>query len=76
VTAQVLAETPLFFSAFLVVFGARDNIGAGKPAVQVDVAAAPGAERADRFLRRLAADRAGPRLPRAGTTFTLRRPRR
>ena len=43
------------------VFGAGNQVGAGKPAIEIDVAASFGAERAGRGVSGLAADRAGPR---------------
>ena len=46
--------------AFILALGARNDVAAGKPAVEVDVAAAFGAERVGGGLRGFAADRAGP----------------
>src|SRR5687768_8796376 len=48
---------------------ARNDVGAGQPAVQVDVAAALGAERFGGIIRRLAADRALPGGPLAGSAL-------
>src|SRR5262245_16832083 len=50
------------FHVVLAVLGTRDDVSAGKPTVEVDVAAARGTERTCRLGNRLAADRAGRRL--------------
>ena len=55
---QVIGRWPLF-GVFGVGGAAGDDVGAGEPAVQIDVAAAFGAEREDGGVGRLAADRAG-----------------
>jgi len=47
------------FDVIRIVVAARDDIGTLQPAVQIDVAAARGAERAGGLRLRLAADRAG-----------------
>ena len=58
----------LLIGLFVGFRAARDDIGAGQPAVQVDVATALGAERFGGLHRRLAADRAllGSRLAGSG----------
>ena len=52
------AEKSRLFGIFLVILRAGNDVDAGKPAVEVDVAAAGGAERPRRLGGRLAADRA------------------
>lgn len=56
----------LLIRVFVGVRPAWNDVGAGQPAVQVDVAAALGAERFRGIIRRLAADRALLRGPLAG----------
>ena len=56
---QIIGKTGLFLVLLL---RARDHIGTGKPAVQVDIPAAWRAERQRWLLGRLAADRALLRL--------------
>lgn len=51
-------ENTALFDVVLVAFGGRDDIGAAEPAMQVDVAAARRAERADGLGRGPVADRA------------------
>ena len=48
------------FRTLIFVFGAGNRVGAGKPAIEIDVAAAFGAERAGGLLCGLAADRTAP----------------
>src|SRR6478752_7737046 len=50
---------PRLTSILLVVLGARNDVRAGKPAMEVDIPAARGAERFCRVGGRFAADRAG-----------------
>jgi hypothetical protein len=48
------------FRTLIFVFGAGNHVGAGKPAIEIYVAAAFGAERVGGLLRGLAADRTAP----------------
>src|SRR5215475_2059237 len=60
-TRRPEASSPAFGRQVLgivVVLDHRNRVGTGEPAIEVDVSAAARAERAERVLRRLAADRA------------------
>ncbi len=57
---QIIGKSTLF-DVLDVVLAAGNNVGAGQPAVEVDVPAARRTERAERLLDRLVADRAGAR---------------
>jgi hypothetical protein len=52
-----IIEKAALFDTILVTLGGRDDVGAGEPAVEIDVAAARRAERTHLFCRRPVADR-------------------